>query len=92
MVGSDEILDEQHGDQVAEQQTNKRESESDDQTGNEMNMIAPWESRNPLRGASQMITARSDDESVQDELPTQSSTVSSANLKLVYDVEYIAPE
>ena len=49
------------------------------------------ESGNSTQSASSMIN--SDDESDQnEEMPPESCTVNSANLKLVYDVEYQPPE
>lgn len=62
------------------QQTIKREPDSGDQISNDVDMANG-------------VTLSSDEESdqVDDELPPQSSTFS-ANLKLVYDVEYMAPE
>ena len=72
------------------QQTIKREPDLNGQTDNDANMAARCESRNPLRNASPVITLSSDDESDLDE--PQLSNVGGAGLKLVYDVEYMAPE
>ena len=75
--------------QTIKKESIKREPDSGDQISNDVDMAN--ELKNP--NASLVITLSSDEESdqVHDELPLQSSTFS-ANLKLVYDVEYRAPE
>lgn len=55
-------------------------------------MLGEEEKHGLFGSANPIITLSSDDESDLEELPTQSSNVSSAGLKLVYDVEYKAPE
>lgn len=63
------------------QKTIKREP--DDQTDNDVNMAS---CESPLQSS---VTSFSSDDS---ELPAESNTVCGAGLKLVYDVEYQAPE
>ena len=75
------------------------EEEQNGRTENDRNeSAAPYVPRDHVQDPSPMIILSSDEEEEEDdesdregELPPESSTVSSANLKLVYDVEYRAP-
>ena len=66
---------------------------SADQTGDDVNMAtASNTSRNSVRSVSPVITRSSDESQQFGALPQQSNVVDSANLKLVYDVEYRSPQ
>ena len=71
----------------------KRERDLGGQTEDDENLVTASYESSSIQSAGSTITLSSDNESDRDdELVPESSTVSSVNLKLVYDVEYQPPE